>query len=110
MRNVERAVVAKGQDLIAKRIREIAAENDVPIVENPPLARTLYKYGEIGREIGETRTDVLGHAHHYDSFGREVATAHVDALGHENLTPSFGGASTSAADPFDYLNSLFNKK
>jgi flagellar biosynthetic protein FlhB len=44
-------VLAKGQDLIAKRIRELAQENDIPIVENPPLARTLYKEAEIGREI-----------------------------------------------------------
>jgi flagellar biosynthesis protein FlhB len=44
-------VVAKGQDLIAKRIRELAQENDIPIVENPPLARTLYRDAEIGREI-----------------------------------------------------------
>ncbi len=36
-------VVAKGQDLIALRIREIAAEHDIAIVENPPLARALYK-------------------------------------------------------------------
>jgi len=44
-------VVAKGADLIAKRIREIAQENDVPIVENPPLARALYKNVDIDREI-----------------------------------------------------------
>ena len=44
-------VVAKGQDLIAKRIRDLARENDIPIVENPPLARTLYRDSEIGREI-----------------------------------------------------------
>jgi flagellar biosynthetic protein FlhB len=36
-------VVAKGTDLIARRIREIAKENNVPIVENPPLARALFK-------------------------------------------------------------------
>jgi flagellar biosynthetic protein FlhB len=34
--------VAKGVDALALRIREVAAENDVPIVENPPLARALY--------------------------------------------------------------------
>ncbi len=34
--------VAKGADVIAQRIREVAKENDVPIVENPPLARALY--------------------------------------------------------------------
>lgn len=35
-------VRAKGADLLAKRIREIAAENGVPVMENPPLARALY--------------------------------------------------------------------
>lgn len=36
-------VVAKGVDHFAKQIREIAKENDVPLVENPPLARALFK-------------------------------------------------------------------
>jgi flagellar biosynthetic protein FlhB len=36
-------VIAKGADLIAKRIREIAVEHGIPIMENPPLARTLYE-------------------------------------------------------------------
>jgi len=44
-------VVAKGADLVALKIREIATENDVPIVENPPLARALYAGVEIDREI-----------------------------------------------------------
>ncbi len=44
-------LVAKGQDLIALKIRELAQENNVPIVENPPLARTLFKNGSLGREI-----------------------------------------------------------
>ena len=44
-------VVAKGADLVAQKIREIAEENDVPIVENPPLARALYSGVEIDREI-----------------------------------------------------------
>ncbi|NDB84309.1 MAG: flagellar biosynthesis protein FlhB [Alphaproteobacteria bacterium] len=35
-------IIAKGLDLLALKIREIAKENDVPIVENPPLARALY--------------------------------------------------------------------
>ncbi|HVA37779.1 MAG TPA: flagellar biosynthesis protein FlhB [Candidatus Dormibacteraeota bacterium] len=35
-------VSAKGADLLAKRIREIAAEHGVPVMENPPLARQLY--------------------------------------------------------------------
>jgi len=36
-------VVAKGADNIAAKIREIARANDIPLVENPPLARALYK-------------------------------------------------------------------
>ena len=44
-------VVAKGADLIAKRIREIAEENDVPLVENPPLARALYATVDLDHEI-----------------------------------------------------------
>ncbi|MFN3401707.1 MAG: EscU/YscU/HrcU family type III secretion system export apparatus switch protein, partial [Ferrovibrio sp.] len=43
-------VVAKGADNIAFRIREIATQNEVPIVENPPLARALYKV-ELEQEI-----------------------------------------------------------
>jgi flagellar biosynthetic protein FlhB len=46
-------VVAKGADLLALRIREIAAANGVPIVERPPLARALYKLVEVGQEIPE---------------------------------------------------------
>ncbi len=44
-------VVAKGTDLIALKIREIAEENGVPVVENPPLARALHAGVEIDREI-----------------------------------------------------------
>jgi flagellar biosynthetic protein FlhB len=44
-------VIAKGQDLIALQIRRIATENDVPIVENPPLARSLHKAVEVGQLI-----------------------------------------------------------
>jgi flagellar biosynthetic protein FlhB len=44
-------VVAKGQDFIALKIREIATANDVPIVENPPLARALYATCEIDQAI-----------------------------------------------------------
>ena len=44
-------VVAKGADLIAARIREIATEHSVPIFEAPPLARALHKNVEIGDEI-----------------------------------------------------------
>jgi flagellar biosynthetic protein FlhB len=44
-------VVAKGVDKVAQKIREIAKENDVPVVENPPLARGLYAAVEVDQEI-----------------------------------------------------------
>jgi flagellar biosynthetic protein FlhB len=44
-------VVAKGMGLIAARIREIAAEHRVPMLEAPPLARALYQHVELDREI-----------------------------------------------------------
>ncbi|GMW00023.1 MAG: flagellar biosynthetic protein FlhB [Candidatus Hydrogenedentota bacterium] len=46
-------VVAKGARLLAKRIREIAMENQVPIIEKPELARALYKEIEVGHPIPE---------------------------------------------------------
>jgi len=44
-------VVAKGKDLIAKRIKELARWNEIPIVENPPLAQALFKATEVGQAI-----------------------------------------------------------
>ena len=44
-------VVAKGEDYLAQKIKEVARQNDVEIVENKPLARMLYANVEIGREI-----------------------------------------------------------
>jgi flagellar biosynthesis protein FlhB len=44
-------VVAKGAGYVAERIKQIAAENDVPLVEDKPLARTLYKIVEVGQPI-----------------------------------------------------------
>ncbi len=44
-------VVAKGTRLIAEKIKEVAKEHNIPIVENPPLARELYEKVEIGEEI-----------------------------------------------------------
>jgi flagellar biosynthetic protein FlhB len=44
-------VIAKGQDLIAQRIKQIARENNVPVVENKPLARALFAAAEVDQEI-----------------------------------------------------------
>jgi flagellar biosynthetic protein FlhB len=44
-------IIAKGQNLIAQRIREIARDRQIPIIENPPLAQALYRNCEVGQEI-----------------------------------------------------------
>jgi flagellar biosynthetic protein FlhB len=44
-------VIAKGTDLVALKIREIAQENGVPLLEAPPLARVLYRHVKLDREI-----------------------------------------------------------
>lgn len=44
-------IIAKGKDLLAKRIREVAEEHGVPLFSAPPLARVLFRVAEIGDEI-----------------------------------------------------------
>jgi flagellar biosynthetic protein FlhB len=44
-------VLAKGENAFAKRIKALAAENGVPMVENRPVARALFKYGRVGKAI-----------------------------------------------------------
>ena len=67
------SVSAKGQDNIALRIREIAAENNVPVIENRPLARALFAEVEVGDEIPENYYEVTAIilAQVYGMSGRE---------------------------------------
>ncbi len=44
-------LVAKGKNLVAQRIKELARWHEIPIVENPPLAQALYKATEVGQMI-----------------------------------------------------------
>lgn len=44
-------VVAKGTDLVALRIRTLAEENRIPVLEAPPLTRALYRHTKLGSEI-----------------------------------------------------------
>lgn len=47
-------VIAKGQDFTAQRMKEVAKENNIPIMENKPLARTLFKVCKVGQHIPES--------------------------------------------------------
>ena len=44
-------LVAKGAELFAKEIKEIAIKHDVPVIENPPVARALYRLVDVNRQI-----------------------------------------------------------
>jgi flagellar biosynthetic protein FlhB len=46
-------VLAKGRGQLAERIRELALEHRVPLLSDPPLARALYRLGEVGAEVPE---------------------------------------------------------
>ena len=67
-------VVAKGQDHVAQRIKEIAREHKVPIVENKPLARALFAAVEIGdsipQELYKVVAEVLAYVYKLKNKGK----------------------------------------
>lgn len=68
-------VVAKGSDAVALRIRELAKQNKVPIMEAPPLARALHFHAEIGDQIPESLytavAEVLAYVFQLNTFNKE---------------------------------------
>ncbi len=70
-------VVAKGQDLIALKIRELGQAHNVPIVENPPLARALFAQVKVGGavpgELYEAVAEVLAFVYQINRERRERA-------------------------------------
>ena len=68
-------VVAKGARLQAQRIREVAVEHDVPIVERPELARALYRSIELGQPIPEDLfkavAEVLAYVYRIDNRAKK---------------------------------------
>ena len=70
--NLAPIVVAKGENLLARRIKLIAAEFEVPTVENKPLARALYALGKVGEPIPQEFyrivAEVLAHVYKMHSY------------------------------------------
>lgn len=76
-------ITAKGEDILAKRIKALAKEFDIPVIENVPLARALYAQGEAGgpipRQLFRAVAEIL----------RAVRQIQREARGeHESDTPS----------------------
>jgi flagellar biosynthetic protein FlhB len=69
-------VVAKGMRLVAERIREVASENRVPIVERPELARALFAKAEVGASVPEdlfrTVAEVLAYVYRIDQRAEKI--------------------------------------
>ncbi len=88
-------VVAKGTELVAARIREIALANRIPVLESPPLARALHRHADIGDEIPETLytavAEVLAYVFqlkHHDNYGGPAPRPLGDITVPAGLDPS----------------------
>ncbi|MEE4356257.1 MAG: flagellar biosynthesis protein FlhB [Desulfococcaceae bacterium] len=69
-------VVAKGAGFIAEKIKKIAAENSVPVVENKPLAQVLYKTVDIGRmippDLYRAVAEVLAYVYRLQNYNKKT--------------------------------------
>ncbi|HEX5362682.1 MAG TPA: flagellar type III secretion system protein FlhB, partial [Gallionella sp.] len=90
-------IVAKGSQLLALRIRELAAEHHVPILEAPPLARALHKHTELGETIPEALytavAEVLAYVYQlrrYETAGGERPVEPADLPVPVELDPAAG--------------------
>jgi flagellar biosynthetic protein FlhB len=76
-------VIAKGARLFAERIKQVAAEHNVPIVERKTVAQLLYKSVEVGQEIPETLyqvvAEILAYVYQIDSRAEKVRERKVMA-------------------------------
>jgi flagellar biosynthetic protein FlhB len=91
-------VCAKGKELLARRIREFAAECGVPIVENPPMARALFKKVKVGRaipsEFHRAVAELLAFIYMLDRKGGSAAVERG-----ETLRPKFKAALPAEGEP-----------
>ena len=92
-------VVAKGADLVALRIRALAQENNIPVLEAPPLTRALYRHTRLGEEIPMALyaavAEVLAWAYQLQrqhSEGGEVPRTPQDLQVPESLDPEGSAA------------------
>jgi len=67
-------VVAKGKNWLALRIRQIATQNEIPVIENPPLARALYQAVEPGSAVSPEFYKAIAEilAYVYKLMGRKL--------------------------------------
>jgi len=90
-------VVAKGVDFMAQRIRLLAAEAGVPIIERPPLARAIYRMVDVGQEIPEefyaAVAEILAYVY-------ELTGKHLVAVRNSAAAPSSAAATNAAGSAY----------
>jgi flagellar biosynthetic protein FlhB len=76
-------VVAKGANLVAQKIKDLARESGVPIIEDKPLAQALYKSSEVGQtipfELYEAVAGLLGHIYRQSNRQQEIQQEMLNA-------------------------------
>ncbi|HJV88470.1 MAG TPA: flagellar biosynthesis protein FlhB [Noviherbaspirillum sp.] len=94
-------VVAKGADEIAAKIREIAAEHKVALLEAPPLARALYRHAELGDEIPAALytavAEVLAYVFQLRAYGKHGGVR-PEAPGHLEVPPELDPLNAARPD------------
>ncbi len=100
-------VIAKGSDAVAAKIRELAAEHNVPMLEAPPLARALYTHTEIGDEIPETLytavAEVLAYVFQLKAY-RAHGGLHPQAPGDLEVPPQLDPLNPAALTALEAKN------
>ena len=90
-------VVAKGVDYMAQRIRLLAAEAGVPIIERPPLARAIYRMVDVGQEIPEefyaAVAEILAYVY-------ELTGKHLTAVGNTAAVRNTAAALSAAGSAY----------
>ncbi|MEO1102931.1 MAG: EscU/YscU/HrcU family type III secretion system export apparatus switch protein, partial [Pseudomonadota bacterium] len=71
-------VVAKGLDLVALKIRSLAQDHEIPVVEDPPLARALYAAAEVDQAIPEDFYRAVAQVLHF-IYSQDAAARHAKA-------------------------------
>ena len=82
-------VIAKGADKIAAKIREIARENNIPLIENPPLARALYKAVEPNQIIPDEFFGAVAEILAYVYRQKKVKNSKINKVRNKNKVVIF---------------------
>jgi flagellar biosynthetic protein FlhB len=88
-------VVAKGMNLVAAKIRQLAIDNGVPLLEAPPLARALYRHADLGDQIPAPLytavAEVMAYVYQLNQF----------ATGQRNMLPPTAPVNLSIPEGMD---------